>query len=198
MNLAALAGFIDALGFLSLNGFFVSFMSGNSTRLAASTSSSDLSLALVPLSIIILFVIGVMAGSVIGHFSSNRRVPAVLGFTSAALILAGILAFYTHAIPSAMLMTIAMGAVNNVFVKEGEVSVGVTYMTGTLVKLGQRLAGVFWGGDKKAWIPHFMLWVGLMLGAVAGSLAYASMGLQAVLIAAAFSSLLFLLNLRRI
>ncbi|WP_164153920.1 DUF1275 family protein, partial [Stenotrophomonas maltophilia] len=31
--LAALAGFVDALAFTSLGGFFASFMSGNSTRL---------------------------------------------------------------------------------------------------------------------------------------------------------------------
>ena len=32
--LAALAGYVDAIGFLKLGGLFVSFMSGNSTRLA--------------------------------------------------------------------------------------------------------------------------------------------------------------------
>ncbi|MEJ7926576.1 DUF1275 family protein [Sphingobium sp. AN641] len=32
--LAFLAGYIDVLGFLTTSGFFVSFMSGNSTRLA--------------------------------------------------------------------------------------------------------------------------------------------------------------------
>ncbi|MFJ5369898.1 DUF1275 family protein, partial [Bosea sp. CER48] len=31
--LSGLAGFVDALGFLSLGGFFVSFMTGNTTRL---------------------------------------------------------------------------------------------------------------------------------------------------------------------
>lgn len=31
--LAALAGYVDASGFLSTGGYFVSFMSGNSTRL---------------------------------------------------------------------------------------------------------------------------------------------------------------------
>ncbi|HAL05769.1 MAG TPA: hypothetical protein DCP26_00205, partial [Brevundimonas sp.] len=34
--LAALAGYVDSLGFLHLGGVFVSFMSGNSTRLAVS------------------------------------------------------------------------------------------------------------------------------------------------------------------
>ncbi|MEC8456884.1 MAG: DUF1275 family protein, partial [Pseudomonadota bacterium] len=33
--LAGLAGYVDSLGFLHLGGVFVSFMSGNSTRLAA-------------------------------------------------------------------------------------------------------------------------------------------------------------------
>ena len=31
--LAALAGYIDAFGFIATGGFFVSFMSGNSTRM---------------------------------------------------------------------------------------------------------------------------------------------------------------------
>ena len=33
--LSLLAGFVDALGFMHLGGYFVSFMSGNSTQMAA-------------------------------------------------------------------------------------------------------------------------------------------------------------------
>ena len=33
--LAALAGYVDSIGFLQLGGLFVSFMSGNTTRMAA-------------------------------------------------------------------------------------------------------------------------------------------------------------------
>ena len=32
-GLSGVAGYVDAIGFLKLGGFFVSFMSGNSTRL---------------------------------------------------------------------------------------------------------------------------------------------------------------------
>jgi uncharacterized membrane protein YoaK (UPF0700 family) len=32
--LSALAGYVDAIGIIKLGGFFISFMSGNSTRLA--------------------------------------------------------------------------------------------------------------------------------------------------------------------
>ncbi len=73
-------------------------------------------------------------------------------------------------------MILAMGAENAVFQRDGEVSIGVTYMTGTLVKLGQRLAVTIIGGDRWGWVPYLMLWVGLVAGAVAGATLYAILG----------------------
>ena len=40
--LAALAGMVDVIGYLHLKGLFVSFMSGNSTQLAAALGRGDL------------------------------------------------------------------------------------------------------------------------------------------------------------
>lgn len=40
-TLSALAGYVDAVGFMTLGGFFVSFMSGNSTRLGVGLSSGE-------------------------------------------------------------------------------------------------------------------------------------------------------------
>jgi uncharacterized membrane protein YoaK (UPF0700 family) len=40
ITLSALAGFVDALGFLELGGFFVSFMSGNTTRLGVGVAGA--------------------------------------------------------------------------------------------------------------------------------------------------------------
>ncbi len=58
--LAGLAGFIDALVFLKLGGFFIYFMSGNSTRFAVAVSKHGwIPLAIIPLALITLFVIGV-------------------------------------------------------------------------------------------------------------------------------------------
>ena len=71
----------------------------------------------------------------------------------------------------------AMGAENTTFERDGEVSIGLTYMTGALVKLGQRLAGAIMGGPKLAWAPYLMLWLGLVGGAVAGALAWRAGGL---------------------
>jgi uncharacterized membrane protein YoaK (UPF0700 family) len=82
-------------------------------------------------------------------------------------------------------MALAMGAENAVFEKDGEVQIGLTYMTGTLVKLGQRLAGACLGGSRTAWAPYLLLWAGLVCGAVLGAFAYAAWGLESLWIAAA-------------
>lgn len=69
-------------------------------------------------------------------------------------------------------MALAMGMANNVFVQKGEVSIGVTYMTGTLVKFGQRLAGKLLGESDSNWLPYLLLWIGLVSGAILGSIGY--------------------------
>ena len=60
--LAALAGYIDAVGFLQLGGFFVSFMSGNSTRLGVGAALGDLTIVATAGGLIGLFVLGVIGG----------------------------------------------------------------------------------------------------------------------------------------
>ena len=56
--LSALAGYVDGIGFLHLGGLFVSFMSGNSTRLGVSLAQGDWSNAAAALGLIALFVTG--------------------------------------------------------------------------------------------------------------------------------------------
>ncbi|MDB5461515.1 MAG: hypothetical protein JWO72_3256, partial [Caulobacteraceae bacterium] len=57
-------------------------------------------------------------------------------------------------------------------------------MTGTLVKLGQRITSALLGGDRLGWVPYLLLWLGLVLGAVAGAEAYQRLGLASLWFAA--------------
>lgn len=172
---AVLAGYVDAIGFLSLGGFFVSFMSGNSTRLAVGLAGLPPE-ALVAGRLIASFVVGVMLGTLVGAWLKPMRRPAVLVLV-AGLLASGALLNAVDVHVAMMFAAAAMGAENTTFERDGEVSIGLTYMTGTLVKLGQRLAGVFLGGPKLAWAPYLLLWLGLVSGAVAGAMVWPVAGL---------------------
>jgi uncharacterized membrane protein YoaK (UPF0700 family) len=181
-GLSALAGFVDAIGFIKLGGFFVSFMSGNSTRLAVALAQGS---ALTGGGLIAVFVAGVALGSLAGRLAGLRRAPAVLGLVTLLLAMAAGLGVARLGGPAVACMALAMGAENAVFEQDGEVQIGLTYMTGTLVKLGQRITAALLGGAPWAWAPYLMLWLGLVLGAVTGAGAYAHFGLGSLWFAAA-------------
>jgi uncharacterized membrane protein YoaK (UPF0700 family) len=192
--LAALAGFVDAVGFIKLGGFFVSFMSGNTTRLAVALAGGRLSVAA---GLIVAFVCGVVLGALAADaVRPDRRPAAVLGVATVLLAVAAALDRAGFGLIAAVAMAMAMGAENGVFSSDGEVQIGLTYMTGTLVKLGQRLAAVVRGGDPLGWVPFLLLWLGLLAGAVAGAVAYGHLGSSSLWIAAAGALTLTLAALR--
>lgn len=178
-TLSFTAGFVDALGFIHLGGYFVSFMSGNSTRLAVGVASGVTD-ALLPLFIIALFVGGVVMGTLVRHKARGSGGTRILIVVSVLLALAAVLAMVGLEWLAIVPIPIAMGAMNTIFQRDGEVSVGVTYMTGTLVKLGQRIAQAFTGGDRWAWASYLLLWTGLVIGAGCGALIYPYFGLTAL------------------
>jgi uncharacterized membrane protein YoaK (UPF0700 family) len=61
---------------------------------------------------------------------------------------------------------------------------GLTYVTGALVKVGQLLAAAITGGPRWGWLPNLLLCAALVAGAVAGALAYGKFNLGAIWIAA--------------
>ncbi|WP_404419244.1 DUF1275 family protein [Brevundimonas vesicularis] len=89
-----------------------------------------------------------------------------------------------------LLMVAAMGAENSVFLRNGEVGVSLTYMTGALVKLGQALAAAATGRDRTTYRPYLALWAGLTAGAVLGALTYQWLGLAALWPAAGLALML--------
>lgn len=195
IGLSALAGFVDATGFLALGGFFVAFMSGNSTRLAVALASGRWALAGVAGGLIATFVAGVVGGSLTGHFARTHRRPAVLALVAVLLALAPAFAAIGSSRAAIVAMVLAMGAENAVFERDGD-TVGLTYMTGALVKVGQRLTLALFGGERFGWVGYFGLWSGLVGGATAGALAFPLFGLAGLWFAAATAGMLAVLAAR--
>jgi len=176
---SALAGYVDAVGFLYLGGFFVSFMSGNSTRLAVGLSE-HLPDAAIAGGLILSFVIGVILGSLCRRLVGGAWQGAVMYLVAAILTLAALFAQANANLFSAVLLAMAMGAENAIFEHDGEVQIGLTYMTGTLVKFGQRLLSALMGDDRCGWLPYGLLWLGLMVGAILGAISFRLIGHQAI------------------
>ena len=190
---SAVAGYVDVVGFLMTGGFFVSFMSGNSTRLGIGLAGGGSS-AGVAAGLILAFVLGVVIGASIGRIAKAHKEPAILGLVTGLLMLAVVLHWLGLGVPAVIPLALAMGAQNTVFAENGEVRVGLTYMTGTLVKLGKRLTASLWGGDPFGWLPYLLLWAGLLCGAVMGALAFARFGPNALIAAIAAMLILTLIS----
>jgi uncharacterized membrane protein YoaK (UPF0700 family) len=173
--LAALAGLVDVIGYLHLKGLFISFMSGNSTQLAAALGQGDFAGAAAIAELIGLFVLGAAAGQMLADFTGKWHMTAVL--IGVALLLAVAAVLTTSPEP----MVFAMGAMNAAMHRAGKVPVSLTFVTGTLVRFGQGL-GRFLArrGTGWNWLAQAAPWVGMIAGATIGGAAYTRIGDQAI------------------
>jgi uncharacterized membrane protein YoaK (UPF0700 family) len=183
--LSALAGYVDGIGFLHLGGLFVSFMSGNSTRMGVSLAEGQWWSAAQAFGLIALFVIGAAAGSLIVLGRGTNRQPWLL--LVEALLLAAAALCYAFGLSNVAIAAIvlAMGLENAVFQIDGGAGLGLTYVTGALVKVGQLVATALTGGARWAWAPNLLLWAALVTGTLCGALAYHWINLAAIWFAAA-------------
>jgi uncharacterized membrane protein YoaK (UPF0700 family) len=182
--LSALAGYVDAIGFIHLGGLFVAFMSGNSTRMGVSLAEGQWWSAAKSLGLIALFVVGAAGGSLMVLGRGMNRQPGVL--LAEALLLAAAALCYAIDLSNAAIaaMVLAMGLENAVFQIRGGAGLGLTYVTGALVKIGQLAAMALTGGPRWGWVPNLLLWAALVAGSFCGALAYGRINLAAIWFAA--------------
>src|SRR6202167_3384076 len=182
--LSALAGYVDGIGYLHLGGLFVSFMSGNSTRMGVSLAQGDWPNAAAALGLIALFVAGAACGSLIVLGRGANRQPWVLLVEASLLAVAALCYAFGLSNAAIAAMVLAMGLENAVFQIDGGAGLGLTYITGALVKVGQLVATALTGGARWGWLPNLLLWAALVAGAVCGALAYHWINLAAIWFAA--------------
>lgn len=188
--LSSITGFIDAIGFIYLGGFFLSFMSGNTTRMTASASEGLWEMTAKGAGLMGLFLLGVMLGAMIQRESARRLAygrprEVLLVFVSLASILSATLVTLGLSTPGVLTLSFVVGAMNSVFEKNGEVAISLTYATGTLVKMAQRFVGALYGEGHREWTHHLLLWLSLACGSILGGLCYMHLELHAIWVVAA-------------
>ena len=179
--LAAIAGFVDAIGFIISGGLFVSFMSGNSTQAGVEATQGALLTATVALCLVIGFVAGVTAGHVLGiRFPGVRLGERILLLSGALAAGSTVVAVWPHSGFSLVALSAVMGAMNTLFVANGRARVAITYATGTLVSVGLGLAEQLTGRGRGQWLRPLLLWVSITVGALIGALAWYLLGMWAL------------------
>ena len=183
--LAALAGFVDATGYLHLSGLFVSYMSGNSTQLAVALGQGDLDEAGTIAELIALFVLGAAAGQILAGFAGKWHLTWVLIGVAILLAIAGALG--TSPEP----MVLAMGALNAAMHRAGSIPVSLTFVTGVLVRFGQGLGDFITRRTRGwNWLVQAVPWVGLIIGAMLGGAAYLRIAEAVIWVPVGFAGLI--------
>lgn len=198
--LTLLAGFVDSIGFLYLGGVFLSFMSGNTTRFTTAAVEGDHHLAMLAGTCLVMFVFGVIVGALVNRLATRRwditRAREAVMCTVALLFCVSSLLVALDAERAATLvLSVAIGTVNSVFERGGEVAVPLTYTTGTLVKMGQRFVDAFFGGDHFKWISNLLLWFGLACGSMGGAAVFGKLGIATVYVVTVYMLVVTIITL---
>src|SRR5271156_1208996 len=175
--LAMLAGVLGATAFTHSDGYFVTFMTGNAQRVVLGYFRGDVVLSISAGVLMLCFVAGVVLASMCRRrfWAGHPHGPTVL--TTLSLVAATGLDVIDEGWDESsldfapiMLVVFGVGALNTSFVKDGEVSVPLSYVTGTLVKMGQGIERHIAGGNLSDWLGHFLLFTSFVLGATVGGL----------------------------
>jgi uncharacterized membrane protein YoaK (UPF0700 family) len=175
--LAVLAGVLGAISFTHTEGYFVVFMTGNAQRAVLGYFTDQAWLAVSAGVLMVSFVAGVVVASVCRrHFwVDHPHGPTVL--TTFSLVAATVVDVIDEGwgqnlldFAPIVLMAFGTGTLNTSFVKNGEVSVPLSYVTGTMVKMGQGIERHIAGGEASDWLGYFMLLASFVVGAAGGGL----------------------------
>jgi len=187
--LSMIAGMTDAIGFV-VTGDFVSFMSGNTTRLAVSIGAANHALAIHICMLIAAFVVGNAAGVFAARLARRRAWPLLMTIG----VLLSVCAINDAAPAAFILAVLAMGMINAVVEEVNGLPIGLTYVTGALSRFGRGLGRWLLGERRNGWRVQLIPWGGMLIGAIAGGLLAQSFGIKAMAVSGVSTLLLAALS----
>jgi uncharacterized membrane protein YoaK (UPF0700 family) len=186
--LAMIAGFIDAYGMITY-GVFVSFMSGNTTQTGYQTAEGAFGPASLSALAILSFVVGSFAGTLLVQAAGRLARRAVFGLVAAALAeIIGLTYFGLLSVGFGIaIVSAAMGVMNSALSRVGAQPVSLTFVTGTLSRVGSNLALALrrapLADAQGPWDTHLRramllarIWVGFLAGALLAGAATPRLG----------------------
>jgi uncharacterized membrane protein YoaK (UPF0700 family) len=177
--LAAVTGFVDAVGFASFLGVFPANQSGNLVFLGMAIGGHGPAPGWRTATAIVCFGIGAAIGFVAGRRLGNRRRgPVLLG--SELLVLLGVIAITGPLVADhpehgfagwavIALTSIAMGVQTEAIRHVAGVAVATTYESGALVRVGELISAPFRQGGEPRYAKHLAVLGSVVVSYVAGA-----------------------------
>ena len=186
--LTAVAGYVDAVGYLVLAHVFTANMSGNTIAVGRAIVDGDWSTLVRRGSVIPLFVAGALISRIAIDAARRRSVRSVEAFLflGEATLLAIFWIAGTAGAPFLTLVAVAgaaMGIQNATITKFGALNVRTTHVTGTLAEFAEKFAEVLVGAGRKNGreaIDLLALWFAYLLFAAFGVAAQMRWGLASL------------------
>lgn len=192
-SLSLLAGMTDAIGFLAI-GNFVSFMSGNTTQLAVAISEGNVDIIFRLSFAVLAFIAGNALGIMFRNWSGRQALPLLL-LIALLLFISGLLSVQ-FMVSSLLIAVLSMGMLNAVVEQLNGSSVGLTYITGGLSRLGRCLGRSFLGERSPGWSMQLVPWIGMLVGAVLGAMLEARLDIKAMFFSSGLAVLLGLISMK--
>ena len=199
--LAAVAGYVDALGYLLLRGVFTSHATGDTAHIGNALALGDVAEAMRFAWPVFMFVAGLFLSAAITAMAKKRGFhssfgislgieallllvsPLIRGYVALAAVLAGSMGIQT------LTVTTARG-----------LRIYTTYMTGNLSKFAEGATKYLVSGsriERDHSVITGLLWIFFLAGALAGAAAHGAWGRTAAIAPAAPIALLAAADFRR-
>ncbi|MEY8566538.1 YoaK family protein [Corynebacteriaceae bacterium 7-707] len=192
--LAGLAGAMGAAAWLHTSGWYVTFMTGNTERMVLEHFTGHHVLGLGALATVIAFLVGVMAATLARiHWWRKSRHGATL-VTMVAAYAAWLVDVLTNdaeaplGVVPVLSLAFGLGALNTSISRGNQVAMPLSYVTGTLVKMGQGFALHLSGVRRWVWVAQVVTYAGFLAGIVLGGTVFHSFGTHNSLAALALMS----------
>ncbi|MEK0372660.1 YoaK family protein [Corynebacterium mastitidis] len=182
--LASLAGATGAAAWLYSSGWYVTFMTGNTERMVLEPIKGSAGAGLAALSAVVVFVIGAFTATLARIYVWLHARHGAMVVTTVAIILSFASDLWLGAQDDALtpipilFLAFGLGALNTSISRRGQVVMPLSYVTGTLVKIGQGAALHVAGKQRWMWMSQLATYAGFVAGAACGGAVFYSQGVD--------------------
>lgn len=142
--LAAIAGFVDAAGYLLLDGLFVAHVTGDTDKVGQGVGAGSLGPAAVAGLVVLEWAAAILAGTFLLELLTRRRLPAIrpVLLVEAALLVGVLVWAHAGFYGRAGLTACAMGLQTATVAKWGRETIRTTYLSGMLTRFAQHIVNL--------------------------------------------------------